>query len=76
MGFNSAFKGLTGTYGNLISYFLNKCISQTVYAVCTRINHKILPVTNLKKIYICTMVQVELNNMYIIIGANNGSEKL
>jgi len=40
--------------------------------VCTRINYKIVPVTN--RIY--TMVQVEMNNMHINIAANNGSEKL
>ena len=42
--------------------------------MCTRINYKIVPVTNLNK-YL-NVVQVEMNNMYINTGANNGSEKL
>jgi hypothetical protein len=37
------------------------------------INYKIVPVTNMS---IYTTVQVELNDLYINIGANNGSEKL
>jgi len=41
--------------------------------VRTRINYKIVPVTI--GINIDTTVQVELNNMYINIGANNGSKK-
>jgi hypothetical protein len=41
--------------------------------VCACINYKIVPVTNLN-IYIT--VHVELNNVYINIGANNGSEIL
>jgi len=40
---------LTGTYRNLIPYFLKRSITQTVYTVCTRINYKIVPVTNLNK---------------------------
>ena len=40
------------------------------------INHKTVLVTNLNKYLEYGTVQVELNNMYINIGANNGSEKL
>ena len=54
-------------------FFLKRFISQTVYTVCTRRNYKIVPVTNLNKYY--TIVQVEMNSMYINIGANNGGEK-
>ena len=53
--------------------FLMRFIAQTVYTVCIRTNYKIVPVTNLNKY---TMTQVELKNMYVNIGANNGSEKL
>ena len=42
--------------------------------MCTRINYKIVPLNNLTNND--TMVQVELRNMYINIGVNNGSEKL
>jgi hypothetical protein len=42
--------------------------------VCTKILYKIVPVTSFNK-YL-HKVQLELNNMYINIGANNGSEKL
>jgi len=42
--------------------------------VCTRINYKIVSLHRLTNND--TMVQVELRNMYINIGANNGSEKL
>jgi len=42
--------------------------------VCTRINYKLVPLHNLTNND--TMVQLELRNMYINIGANNGSEKL
>jgi hypothetical protein len=43
--------------------------------VCEKINYKIVPLVNLKK-NIYTMAGVELKDMYIKIGANNGSEKL
>ena len=39
-------------------------------------NYKIVPVTSLNKYLQYGTVQAELNNMYINIGANNGSEKL
>jgi len=42
--------------------------------VYTRINYKIVPVTSLNNIY--SMVQMELNDMCINTGANNGNEKL
>jgi len=45
-----------------------------VYKVCIRIYYKIDPLNNFTNND--TMVQVELRNMYINIGANNGSEKL
>ena len=51
-------------------FFFKRFIAQTVHTVCTRIKYKVILVIN-----IYTMVQVELNNMYINIGANNGSEK-
>jgi len=54
--------------------FLKRFIAQRLYTTCIRINYKIVPVTNLNNIY--AMVQVELNNMYINIVSNNGSEKL
>jgi hypothetical protein len=54
-------------------FFLKRFIAQIVYTVCACINYKIVRVTNLN---IYTMVQVELNNGYVNIGANNGSEKL
>jgi hypothetical protein len=41
--------------------------------VCTCINYKVVPVTNLN---IYSTVQVELNNVCLNIGANNGSENL
>jgi len=50
-----------------------KEITQTVYTRCTRINDKIVPVTNLYKYVLYG--RSEMNNMYINIGANNGSEK-
>ena len=43
--------------------------------MCTRINYKIVPVTNLNKYLHRGTVQVELNIVYINIGANKGSEK-
>jgi hypothetical protein len=42
------------------------------YIVCTRIDYKIVSETNLNKY----LHYVELNNIYINIGVNNGSEKL
>ena len=52
--------------------FFKRFIAQTVYTVCTRISYRIVPVTNLNKYLHCG--KVELNNMYIDVGANNGSE--
>jgi len=40
--------------------------------MCTWINYKIVPVTSLNKYLYCGTM--ELTNMYINIGANNGSE--
>jgi hypothetical protein len=40
----------------------------------SKINYRIVPVTSLNK-YL-HYGKVELNNMYINMGANNGSEKL
>jgi len=54
--------------------FLKKIIVQRVHRLGTRINYRIVPVSNLNKYF--TMLQVGLNNMYIDIDANNGSEKL
>jgi hypothetical protein len=54
----------------IVSVILKRCIAQRVYTVYTRINYIIIPVTNLNK-----LVQAELN-MYINVGANNGSEKI
>ena len=46
----------------------------TLYAVSTRIDYEIVPVTNINK---CLQYgKVELNNVYIDIGANSSSEKL
>jgi len=57
----------------LKAFFILKIfIVHRVNTVSTRINYKIVPVKNLNK-YL-HLVQVELNNMYINIGANNGSE--
>ena len=56
------------------SKILKRFISQRVYTVCTRINYKIFmqPIS----INIYSTLQVELNSMYIDIGANSGSKKL
>jgi len=48
-------------------------IAQTVQTRCTRINYKIVPVTNFNKYLNYTAI--EMNNMYINMGVNNGSEK-
>ena len=45
-----------------------------MYSVCTRINYKIVAVTNLNKYLHYGTSGTE--NAYINIGANNGSEKL
>jgi len=55
-------------------FFLKSFFTQTVYTKCTRINYKIVPVTNFNK-YVLYGTSVEMNNMYINIGVNNGSEK-
>jgi len=55
-------------------FFFKIFIAQTVYRVCKRINYRIVPVTNLDK-YLHYGTS-GTNNMYINIGANNGSEKL
>jgi len=52
--------------------FLKRYIAQRVHTVCTRINYKFVPVTNWNK-YL-NYGKAELNNMYVKIGANNGSE--
>jgi hypothetical protein len=54
--------------------FLKRFIVQRVYTVCTRINYKIVRLTNLYNI--CSMVEMELNNVYISIGIYNSSEEL
>ena len=58
----------------LLDFFVKIFIAQAVYTVCTRINYKIVPVTNFIK-YLHPGTG-ELNNMYINIGANNGSGRL
>ena len=37
----------------LFFFFFTRFIAQTVYTVCTRINYKIVPVTNLNKYLHC-----------------------
>ena len=54
-------------------FFLERFITQTVYTRCIRINYKIVPVTIFNKYFI--MEQMEMNNMYINMGVNNGSKK-
>ena len=54
--------------------FINiRFITQTIYTRCRRINYKIVPVTNFNK-YL-HYGAMEMNNMYINRGVNNGSEK-
>jgi len=62
-----------GTYTKILLNFLKRFIAQTVYTRCTNINYKIVPVTNFYK-YVLYGTS-EMNNMYINIGVNNGSEK-
>ena len=57
-----------------LKIYLKIYIAQTVYTGCSRINYEIVSVPISMNIY--SIVQVELNNIYINIGANNGSEKL
>jgi len=54
-------------------FFFLRFIAQTVYTRCTRINYKIVPVTNFNE-YL-HYGAMEINNMYINMGVNNGSEK-
>jgi len=59
---------------SLSHFFLKRFIAQKVHTVCTRINYKIVPVTNLNKyLHYGT---IKLHYMYINIGANRGSEKI
>jgi len=54
--------------------FFIRFIAQTVYTGCARMNYKIVPVTNFNK-YL-HYGAMEMKNMYINMGVNNGSEKL
>jgi hypothetical protein len=46
---NPAFRGIEHPFPGRPSFFLKRFIVQTVCTVCTRINYKIVPVTNLNK---------------------------
>jgi hypothetical protein len=47
---NPALRGIKHPFpGRPSFFFLKRFIAQTVYRVCTRINYKIVPVTNLNK---------------------------
>jgi len=54
-------------------YIIKRFITQTVYTRSTRINYKIVPVTNFNK-YVLYGTS-EMNNMYINIGVISDSEK-
>jgi len=54
-------------------FFLKRFITQTVYTRCSRINYRIVPVTNFNK-YVLYGTS-EMNNMYINIGVVSGSEE-
>jgi len=62
-----------GLINDLLFCFLKRFIVQRVYTVCTRINYKIVPVTNLSK-YL--QYGTSGTEYYIHIGANNSSDKL
>jgi hypothetical protein len=59
--------------GLAASHFLEIYCTETICSV-TRITYKIVPLTNMTDYW--HYGKMELRNMYINIGANNGSEKL
>ena len=59
--------------------FVKRFIAQRIYRVCTRINYKIVPVTNFNKYLQYGTSETELYiyiYIYIYLGAKSGSEKL
>jgi len=53
-------------------FFLERFITHTVFTRCTRINYKIVPITNFNK-YL--HYGTNGNEQYVNMGVNNGSEK-